>query len=312
MNEPQSSISGFLNVDKPSGWTSSDVVTKLRSVFGLRKRRLKIGHGGTLDPMATGVLPICIGRATRLSSFILSGDKTYLMSARLGVATDTYDSEGKVTASHDCCRVTPNDVNSVLPEFLGEFDQIPPIYSAIKRDGQPLYKIARQGKTIALEPRRVFVRSLELTAWEPPEFRLRIHCGSGFYARSLAHDLGKRLGCGAHMTGLRRERAGVFNIRDSLPLDSLIAATCKDSWTRNLLKPDHVLKHLSAIVLDSPQTDAFLHGRQVHEVDAPIQTEDTPLRVYARNGQFLGLAQTGDTIGSLRPKIVSSEALNSL
>ena len=312
MNEPKSSISGFLNVDKPSGWTSSDVVAKLRSAFGLRKRGLKIGHGGTLDPMATGVLPICIGSATRLSSFILSGEKIYLMSARLGEATNTYDSEGEVTASNDSSHITSKDVESALPTFSGEFDQIPPMYSAIKKDGQPLYKLARQGKTIALEPRRVLVRSLELTAWAPPDLTLRIHCGSGFYARSLAHDLGQRLGCSAHMTSLRREQAGVFRIEDSLQLDSLIDAACNDAWIRSLSKPDHVLKHLNAVVIDGSQTDAFLHGREIRETDATIQTEEALLCVYARTGQFLGLAQTGGAIGSLRPKIVFSDAQGSV
>ena len=312
MNESQRSISGFLNVDKPSGWTSSDVVAKLRSAFGLRKRGLKIGHGGTLDPMATGVLPICIGSATRLSSFILSGEKIYLMSVRLGETTDTYDSEGEVTVIIECSHITSQDVESALPEFFGEFDQVPPMYSAIKKDGQPLYKLARQGRTIALEPRRVLVRSLELTEWDPPDLKLRIHCGSGFYARSLAHDLGQRLGCGAHMTGLRRERAGVFEIDDSLRFDSLIDAACNDAWTRSLLKPDHVLKHLNAVVIDGSQIDVFLHGREIREAGTPLETEEAPLRVYARTGQFLGLAQTGGVIGSLHPKIVFSGAQGSV
>ena len=307
MNEPLSPNSGFLNVDKPPGWTSSDVVAKLRSVFELRKRGIKIGHGGTLDPMATGVLPICIGSATRLSSFVHSSDKTYLMSAQLGETTDTYDSEGKVTSRNDISNVTLIDVKSAMSSFRGEIDQIPPMYSAIKREGQPLYKLARRGKTIAREPRRVFVRSLELLVWNPPNLKLRIECGTGFYVRSMTHDIGEYLGCGAHLTALRREKAGVFDISDSIDLGTLVAAKCRDSWTHSLLKPDHVLKHLGAIVLDSTWTDAFLHGREIREAtDALTQTEEPLLRVYASDGRFLGLAQTDNIQSMLRPKIVFS------
>ena len=257
------SISGFLNVDKPSEWTSSDVVAKLRSVFQIRQRGLKIGHGGTLDPIATGVLPICIGGATRLSEFLLSATKSYLMTARLGISTDTYDSEGTETDRGDYSTVKSSELISVMLEFRGEIDQVPPMYSAIKKDGQPLYKLARQGKTIAREPRKVTVHKLELTAWAPPYFTLKIDCGSGFYARSLANDVGQRLGCGAHMTSLRRTRAGNFKISDSRSLNTLISCAAADLWTRYLINPDHVLQHLPAITLDEAEIADFSHGRMI-------------------------------------------------
>ena len=304
MNEPPRSISGFLNVDKPPGWTSADVVAKMRSAFGLRKRKLKIGHGGTLDPMATGVLPICIGNATRLSAFVLGGDKTYVMSARLGAETDTYDAEGDIVESRNFGNVTLENLRSVVAEFVGEIDQVPPMYSAIKKDGTPLYKLARQGKSIPREPRRVQVASLQLTSCEIPVFETRIECGSGFYARSLAHDIGKRLGCGAHMTSLRRERAGEFHITDSLSLADLLAAAEDDSWLRYLVQPDHVLNDLVPSVLDDAAATAFVRGQGVQcEFNQTVE-DDRRVRVYSRDGSLLGLGQREEGDDILAPKIV--------
>lgn len=297
-------ISGFLNVDKPPGWTSSDVVVKLRSAFLLRQRGLKIGHGGTLDPMATGVLPICIGGTTRLSEFVSKGDKTYQMSAVLGISTDTYDSEGAEVYTGDYSAVNATDLTSVIAEFRGEIDQVPPMYSAIKKDGQPLYKLARKGKTIAREPRKVKVHTLELTEWDPPHLKLKIECGSGFYARSLANDIGQRLGCGAHMTSLRRTRAGDFGITDSRSLDTLIACSADDLWTSHLLKPDHVLKQLPAITLDVAETVAFSHGRMIEWIFADWEINKAQIRVYARNGDFIGLGRFDAESKFIRPATV--------
>ena len=309
MQGTTNSISGFLNVDKPSDWTSSDVVAKLRSAFQLRKRRLKIGHGGTLDPMATGVLLICIGSATRLAQFVLSGNKTYVMSVKLGTSTDTYDSEGMVTDRQDYMSVTLSDLQSILPEFSGEIDQIPPMYSAIKRHGQPLYKLARQGKTIPREPRKVQVYGLEMTAWSLPSLELKINCGSGFYARSLANDIGQRLGCGAHMTALRRERAGDFDIADSLSLDKLIATAHDDWWMHHLIQPDHVLKHLNAVTLDDAEAFAFLHGQEICREVSTNETDEHRLRVYADTGELLGLARIDDGSNMIHPATVFGDAI---
>lgn len=297
-------ISGFLNVDKPPGWTSSDVVAKLRSTFMLRQRGLKIGHGGTLDPMATGVLPISIGGATRLSRFVLGSDKTYLMSAVLGTSTDTYDSEGSEIQRGDYSTVKAIDLISAMSEFRGEINQVPPMYSAIKKDGQPLYKLARKGKTIAREPRKIEVHKLELTAWDPPHLTLKINCGSGFYARSLANDIGQRLGCGAHMTSLRRTSAGEFKIADSQSLDTLIACADDDLWTCHLLKPDHVLKHLPAITLDDAETIDFSHGRMIERNLADWETNRTQIRVYGNDDDFIGLGQIDEESNFIQPVTV--------
>ena len=309
MNEQRRSISGFLNVDKPSGWTSFDVVAKLRSAFALKQRGLKIGHGGTLDPLATGVLPVCIGSATRLSAFVLAGDKTYRMSARLGVETDTYDSEGATVGSRDFDHVTLSGMESTVSEFIGEIDQVPPMYSAIKKDGIPLYKLARQGKSVHREPRRVHVAEIELTAWQLPIFDLHIACGSGFYARSLAHDIGKRLCCGAHMTSLRRERAGEFRIADSSSLADLLAAAEDDAWIRNLIQPDYVLKHLVPTVLDDEAAMSFVRGQAVrYDFEHSIE-DDRRVRVYSEGGSLLGLGYREEGNNILAPKIVLRDVL---
>ena len=308
MNEPRRSVSGFLNIDKPSGWTSSDVVAKIRAAFGLRKRRIKVGHGGTLDPMATGVLPICIGGATRLAQFVLGGDKVYQMSARLGEETDTYDSEGRTIAIRDFQQVTKNDVVATISGFVGEIDQVPPMYSAIKKDGQPLYKLARQGRTVDRDPRRVTISSLTLTAWDTPDFDLHIECGSGFYARSLAHDIGTRLGCGAHMTALRRIRAGEFRATDSVSLEQLISAAADDLWLRFLSKPDVVLQSLMFAELDANASAAFLRGQTVRCTNLGTAGVENLARVYSDKGELLGLAISDETGKLLKPKTVFANA----
>ena len=286
-----SQISGFLNLDKPPGWTSSDVVSKLRSALQLRKRRIKIGHGGTLDPMATGVLPICVGSATRLSEHLLGSDKGYLLTARLGVATDTYDAEGQEIERLDFSAITRVQVENVLTEFEGEIDQVPPMFSAIKRDGQPLYKLARQGKNVERQARRVRLHSWSLTAWNLPDFELRIECGSGFYVRSLVNDLGARVGCGAHLTSLRRERVGEFDASNAVSIDDVIADATDDLWVRNLVKPDHAVKHLDAIALDGNETEAFLHGRSLQADDLGAYADGVQLRMYSASGRT---ARIGD------------------
>ena len=308
MGELRRSISGFLNVDKPPGWTSSDVVAKIRAAFRLRKRKIKVGHGGTLDPMATGVLPICIGGATRLAEFVLGGDKVYHMSARLGVETDTYDSEGTAVAIRDFQQVTRNDVVAIISGFIGEIDQVPPMYSAIKKDGRPLYKLARQGITVSREPRRVTVSSMTLSAWDPPFFDLHIECGSGFYARSLTHDIGNLLDCGAHMTALRRIRAGEFRVTDSVSLEQLISGAADDSWMRFLLKPDVVLQSLMSTALDDAESAAFLHGQGVRYTNPGAAGVGNLIRVYSNEGDLLGLASSDETGKFLKPRTVFADA----
>ncbi len=299
------SISGFLNVDKPPGWTSSDVVVKLRSALGLRKRKLKIGHGGTLDPMATGVLPICVGSSTKLTQFVFDGTKSYRMTSELGTETDTYDSEGTVIHTGDFAYVTCSTMKSALAGFVGEIDQVPPMYSALKRDGRPLYVLARQGKTVHREARRVLVSDLHLEEWRPPRFSLRIECGSGFYARSLAHDIGKMIGCGSYMTSLRRERVGRFEIADTASMEDLLSTSEDDVWLQFLLPPDYVLMDLNSIVLNADDATGFVHGRAIRiEGQSDVDEADTRVRVYSEDGSFLGIGSKDGSDSVLRPRIV--------
>lgn len=296
---------GYLNVDKPSEWTSSDVVAKLRGAFNLRKRKVKIGHGGTLDPLATGVLPICIGSATRLADYVLNGSKTYQMRIRLGVATDTYDSQGDVVSESDASGVEIDDLNDVLNQFRGVFSQLPPMYSAIKKNGQPLYSIARRGGSVDREPRTVEVYELHITHWEPPDMELYVECAKGFYARSLANDIGELLGCGAHVTSLQRFRSGRFKIDQSVSLDELLRLAGEDEWTEHLLPVDFVIQEMPSVTIGADQAVDFMHGRRVapsHFTDN--DKSDNRIRVYDPDGEMIGLARIDRLDGFLHPTLV--------
>lgn len=296
---------GYLNVDKPSEWTSSDVVAKLRGAFNLRKRNVKIGHGGTLDPLATGVLPICIGSATRLADYVLNGNKTYQMRIRLGVATDTYDSQGDVVSESDASGVEIDDLNDVLNQFRGVFSQLPPMYSAIKKNGQPLYSIARRGGSVDREPRTVEVYELRITHWEPPHVELYVECAKGFYARSLANDIGELLGCGAHVTSLQRVSSGRFKIDQSVSLDELLHLAGEDEWTEHLLPVDFIIQEMPSVTISADQAIDFMHGRRVapsHFTDN--DKSDNRIRVYDPDGEMIGLARIDRLDGFLHPTLV--------
>lgn len=296
---------GYLNVDKPSEWTSSDVVAKLRGAFNLRKRNVKIGHGGTLDPLATGVLPICIGSATRLADYVLNGNKTYQMRIRLGVATDTYDSQGDVVSESDASGVEIDDLNDVLNQFRGVFSQLPPMYSAIKKNGQPLYSIARRGGSVDREPRTVEVYELRITHWELPDVELYVECAKGFYARSLANDIGELLGCGAHVTSLQRVRSGRFKIDQSVSLDELLHLAGEDEWTEHLLPVDFIIQEMPSVTISADQAIDFMHGRRVapsHFTDN--DKSDNRIRVYDPDGEMIGLARIDRLDGFLHPTLV--------
>lgn len=213
-------LSGFLVVDKPQGWTSFDVVAKLRKLTGISR----IGHLGTLDPLATGVLVVAIGEGTKLIEYFMGVDKVYEVAVEIGKISDTYDREGKVTqVNYDPAIFSEEKLQALLPTFCGNILQVPPAYSAIKVQGRSAYALARAGKVVDLKPRRVRIDELTLLAFTPPTFSLRVKCGSGTYIRSLVHDLGQRLGCGAVMTALRRTSVGPFSLEVALPVDSPLA-----------------------------------------------------------------------------------------
>ena len=217
--QPAKEMEGVLLVDKPRGLTSHDVVYHLRRKLQIKK----IGHAGTLDPMATGLLVMLIGKATRISQYLISVDKVYEGEATLGIVTDSQDAEGEIMETRPVPELTAEQVKAVMKGFLGDQYQTPPMHSAIKIDGVPLYKLARKGEEVEREPRFIRIASMELNSFAPPKLTFTLHCTKGTYVRTIAHDLGQKLGCGAHLSALRRTGSGKFTIGQCLPLDQIEA-----------------------------------------------------------------------------------------
>lgn len=239
------------------GKTSFEVVAFIRRLSGERK----VGHGGTLDPEATGVLPICLGKGTKVAEFLAGGRKVYRAQVELGTATDTYDSSGKVTWRGDSSQVTKEKLEAALVSFCGTIEQTPPMYSALKHHGKPLYRLARSGITVPRPRRRVNISSLKLLDFEPPFLTLEVACSKGTYIRSLAHDLGLALGCGAHLKSLIRLQSGPFHISEALSLPQLEAAFREQYWPELLYPLDAVLLHLIAIIVAGEKERAIINGR---------------------------------------------------
>ncbi len=273
-------LAGFFNIDKPYGITSHDVVSKVRRGISMKK----VGHAGTLDPLATGVLVICVGGATRLSDYVMHTHKRYHAEIVLGVATTTYDAEGEITLQQPAEHITQADVEAHLPQFIGTIQQLPPMYSAIKKGGKKLYELARAGQTIELEPRTITIHELNILAWTNTTFTLDIVCQAGTYIRSLAHDLGQALGVGAHLGGLRRTESGAFRVEDALNLEQVIA---DGTWEQHLIAPVDGLKHLPPIYLDAENSAHIRHGRRADiQPDQPI---GTIARAHDVDGEFFAL-----------------------
>lgn len=255
----QDVVSGVLVVDKPVGLTSHDVVKIIRRGTGIRRA----GHTGTLDPRASGVLVVLIGPAVRLSEWVSEADKRYMATIRLGTTTDTYDADGRVTATAPWENITEEEFAAMLKEFEGEILQAPPPYSAVHVKGRRAYELARQGKKVDLEPRKVHVYSLELLEWAPPEVVVDVHCSSGTYVRSLAHEIGQRLGCGAHLVGLRRTKAGRFTLREAVPLRRLQEAFEAGDWYRYLIPAADALADWPQVVLNFDEVETIRHGQRI-------------------------------------------------
>lgn len=277
---------GIFNVDKPPGITSMDVVRQIKRLSSQRH----VGHAGTLDPMATGVLPVCLGQATRLMQFIVDTGKEYLATVHLGVSTDTYDSLGEVTQRQDASDVTAAMVEAALAPFRGMVEQTPPAFSALKMQGRRLYALARDGVAVQAPPRTVEVLKLELVEWQPPQARLSVQCSRGFYVRSLAHDLGQALGCGGHLSELRRLRTGPFSADDATPLEAVKTSLENDAWESLLLPPDFVVLHLPAVQMDSWEARQVTHGQAVPLSPATHYASHLQqARGYSRDGLFVAL-----------------------
>ena len=279
-------MNGFLNIDKPTGRTSSDVVVSVRRRL---PRGTAVGHGGTLDPEASGVLPVCVGSATRLFDYIIDKQKTYVARIRLGVETDTQDATGQVVAQAPV-RVGEAELRAVLPRFVGNILQTPPMYSALKRDGRRLYQLARKGETVALEPRACRVDGIEYLGDEGGDVHaLKIDCGKGVYIRTLCHDIGKALGCGGHMLSLRRVAAGIFRVEDALTPEQVFALAEAGQLERALIPLDAPLGHLPAVRVGENCRHAVLNGNPLRArwLDAPAPRAES-VRVYL-NDAFAGI-----------------------
>ena len=259
----KNAISGVLVVDKPVGMTSHDVVQVIRRGTNIRRA----GHTGTLDPRASGVLVVLLGPAVRLSEYVSASDKRYQAVIQLGTTTDTFDADGKTTSSSPV-NVTEEQFDTELQKFVGQIEQVPPPYSAVKIQGRKAYELARKGEEVILEPRIINVYSLELLEWAPPEVVIDVNCSSGTYVRSLVNDLGARLGCGATLTGLRRTKSGRFTLRDAVPLRKLNEAFIDNNWYQYLIPAAEALSDWPMIELSNEQVDAIRHGHRIAAADA--------------------------------------------
>ena len=299
-------IDGILNIDKPYGITSMDVVRRVKRASGQRR----VGHGGTLDPIATGVIPVCMGQATRLMEDVVGGAKTYLAGVELGVSTDTYDALGEVVERRDAAGVTRAAVEDALPAFIGDILQVPPMYSALKREGKRLYDLARAGVEVEREARPVTVHSIALREWAPPVVTLEVECGKGFYVRSLAHDLGEALGCGGHMKTLARLRSGAFRVEDALTLDEVEERFADGSWRDVVHSPDVALRGLRAIIVGKRVEEMIGNGRFFDAAgndagDASVQPKPSErCRAYSTDGRFLATVVYDAELRVWRPEKV--------
>ncbi len=291
-------MEGLLLVDKPQGMSSHDVVNRVRRLSGVRR----VGHAGTLDPLATGLLLVSIGRVTRLNEYLVGHGKVYWATVRLGQATNTYDAEGEVTVERPFTSITLAAIEETLPAFRGTIQQRPPAYSAIKKDGQPLYKLARKGIDVDVPMREVVIYKLELVEYVPPFLQLDIHCSSGTYIRSIAHDLGAAMGCGGHITQLRRTAVDQFNIADAVRLDELTPENIADY----LLPPDTAVSTFPRLNLAAKQASDLLMGRFLERTEG--DEIGTLARAFDADGVFIGIAIATD--GMWRPKKIFHPIIN--
>ncbi|MFQ5879497.1 MAG: tRNA pseudouridine(55) synthase TruB [Dehalococcoidia bacterium] len=299
---------GILNVHKPRGWTSFDVVALVRRLSGVRR----VGHAGTLDPAATGVLPVCLGQATRLAEYLMAATKTYRAQVQLGVATDTYDAEGADTFDGDPSGLTPTDVEGALASFRGRIRQAPPPFSAVKHRGEPLYRYARSGAPVAeVKEREVFVHRIQVLEFSSPFLTVEVECGSGTYIRSLAHDLGRKLGCGAHLRSLVRTRVGPFTLAEACTVDQLRAVLAEGWWPEVVQYPDVMLTHWWAAILGDESEKALRMGRALllggqPPAEGEPEVRGELCRAYSLDGHLIAVLRRDGYAGVWRPVKVLS------
>jgi len=277
--------------------TSHDAVDRVRRISGQRR----VGHAGTLDPLATGVLVVCLGQATRVAEYLMASDKVYRAQIRLGVSTDTHDAEGEVTATAEV-NLGEEEAREALASFTGAIQQVPPMYSALKREGTPLYKLARQGITVGREPRSVEIHNIQLLDWNPPLLTMRVECSPGTYIRALARDLGQKLGCGAHLQSLTRLASGHFTLEEAVSLDELAEAFAQGDWQEFIHPLDEALLDFGPVVVDAQTEKRIRHGQQVQ---APATCETGELRrAYSKKGELIAILRHDPQTGLWQPKKV--------
>ena len=299
-------LSGFINIDKPPDMTSFDVVRVVRRAAGIRR----VGHAGTLDRPATGVLPIALGPSTRLIDSLMDARKRYRASVTLGVETDTYDAAGEVQESCDASGVTCSEVEDALDAFRGELLQTPPAFSAVKIEGERAWRAARRGEQPQLEPRAVTVYELTLNACEPPELEIEVECSKGFYMRSLAHDLGEALGVGGHLASLSRTAVGPFRLADAVTLDDAVLMLEGGLSEELVHAPDAVLHDWPAVILGKRSIALARQGRDVRPrpVDGrPPARVGVKARGYGAHGRLVALLECGPIPGVWHPYRVFAE-----
>ena len=276
-------MNGIVIVDKPQGWTSQDVTARLRRVFATRR----IGHGGTLDPMATGVLPVFVGRATRGVEFFEHAEKVYETLLRPGITTDTEDITGTVLTRQEVS-LTQQQVEDVLPKFRGDIAQVPPMYSAIKVNGRKLYELARKGREVPREPRPVTIHELTFLGFENGAVRLRVHCSKGTYIRTLCKDIGASLGCGGCMEALRRVSAGEYTAEDAVPLQELLDSETPEQYLRPV---DTMFRQYPMVTLTANQEKRCRNGNSFS-----VRLPEGTYRAYSEAGEFLMLSRVEDGV----------------
>lgn len=282
-------MNGIIIINKESDWTSHDVVARLRRL--LHEKR--IGHAGTLDPMATGILPVCVGKTTRLVEYISNDNKTYVAEICIGIETDSYDREGNILFENDCLKLDRQQIEDALFSKLGNIRQVPPMVSAIKINGQPLYKLAREGKSVERAPRDITINSIEILDFIPgknPYITCRINCSKGTYIRSIAHDIGQILGCGAHLSKLQRTEVGSFTLENAYTLQQIEEMLTEEDY-RFLLPPETAAANLPRVTVQDNQLRYVLHGN-----DCKVEAADTDIcAVYDNNG-LIGIGKVKDSI----------------
>jgi tRNA pseudouridine55 synthase len=282
-------MDGILNINKATGMTSHDVVAKVRKLLKLKR----VGHAGTLDPAASGVLPICVGQGTRVAEYLSESGKAYQAEITFGLVTDTYDAEGAIVRTVDASSLTRSQIEAELPAFLGAQMQLPPRYSAIKIQGQAAYKRARAGEEVTLQPRAIEIYALQIVAWHPssaPRLMLAVDCSKGTYIRSLAYDLGERVGYGAHLSALIRTRSGPFTLANSITLEQLANACAQGNIAEYLLPADIAVQQYPALHLDAATAEHVLHGNPFRSDASSTQPQAALARIYDNSGRFLAIA----------------------